>query len=100
MAVLHVHLQDGFSGEPVIIRVDGRVVAQRPSVKTRPQLGLAEIIELSPPDGRHSVEIQFPARMLSEAITLEPGRDLHLGVSLEADGTLSHQVSERPFGYV
>jgi len=100
MSVLHVHLQDGFSGEPVTIRLNGQTVVQKPSVKTRPQLGLAEIIDLSPPHGRVTLEIQVPAQVLSETITLEPSRDLYLGLSLRADGTLTHQVSESPFGYV
>jgi hypothetical protein len=100
MAVLHVHLQDGFSGEPVTIRLDGRTVVEKSSVKTRPQLGLAEIIELSPPHGRLTLEVQVPAQVLRETITLDPDRDLYLGLSLRADGTLSHQVSESPFGYV
>ena len=100
MAVLNVHLQDGFSGEPVTIRINGRIVAQRPSVKTRPQLGLADVIQLSPPDERLIVEIQLPAQSLTETVTLDPSRDLYLGVNLRADGTLTHQVSESPFGYV
>jgi len=100
MSVLHVHLQDGFSGEPVTIRLNGQTVVQKPSVKTRPQLGLAEIIDLSPPHGRVTLEIQVPAQVLSETITLDPSRDLYLGLSLQADGTLTHQVSESPFGYV
>ena len=100
MAMLHIHLQEGFSGEPVTIRLNGRTVVEKQSVKTRPQLGLAEIIDLSPPHGRLTLEIQVPAQVLSEILTLDPNRELYFGLSLRADGTLSHKVSESPFGYV
>lgn len=100
MAVLHVHLQDGFSGEPVRIRLDGKTVIENSAVTTRPQLGLAEIIPLELPAGRHTLEVQVPAHTQAETITLQPGQELHLGLSLGPDGGLSLRISESPFGYV
>lgn len=100
MAMLYVHLQDGFSGEPVTIRLDGKTVAENSAVKTRPQLGLAEIIPLEVPPGRHTLEVQVPAHTQVETITLGPDQELYIGLSLNPDGGLSHRISESPFGYV
>jgi hypothetical protein len=100
MAVLHVHLQDGFSGEPVRIRLDGKTVIENPAVTTRPQLGLAELIPLELPAGRHTLEVQVPAHTQVQTFTLTSGQELHVGLSLNPDGGLSYRISESPFGYV
>lgn len=100
MATLQVHLQEGFEGEPVVLRLGGRIVADRPSVSTRPQLGLAEIVRLDVPPGHHVLEVALPARHRSEEIPFDLDRELHLALSLERDGTLRHRSSESTFGYV
>ena len=103
MATLHVHLQDGFVGEPVTVRVGPRVALERTDVKTRPQLGLAARGEL--PDvatGPQTVSVTLPARServhelqveVSEPVT-------YLGLSVDDSGTITHRISTQTFGYL
>ncbi|MFL5403888.1 MAG: hypothetical protein ACJ8BF_13835 [Gemmatimonadales bacterium] len=100
MSTVHVHLQEGFDGEPVILRLDGRVVANRATVRTRQQLGLAEIIQLDTSPGHHELEVVLPARNRVQTIPFDLQQELHLGLNLESDGVVTHRISQSTFGYV
>ncbi len=100
MAVLHVHLQDGFVGEPIVLRLNDRTVAQRDRVRTRPQLGLAEQLDVEAPDGPATLTIELPSRARSRSFALDLTRPLHVGISVEPDGSVSHRILEHPIGYV
>ena len=101
MLTLHLHLQDGFAGEPVEVRVDGRTAWEKAQVRTRPQLGLADAIELQVPRGEVSVEVRLAGRDAQAcAVTLDAARTPFLGVSLDAEGRLVHKLSPDTFGYV
>jgi hypothetical protein len=98
--LLHVHLQDGFVGEPVVIRLGGRTLSEKSQVRTRPQLGLAEVFELDLPAGSHTLEVTLPKRDQTDTIPLDLDRELHLGITIDADGSLRHRISEGTFGYL
>jgi hypothetical protein len=46
MPILKIDLQDGFNGDRVTVRVDGRVVYDKPQVRTRTQIGLADSVQV------------------------------------------------------
>ena len=100
MPLLHVHLQDGFVGEPVVIRLAGRTLSEKSHVRTRPQLGLAENFELDLPAGHHTLEVTLPERDQTDTIPLDLDRELHLGITIDPDGSLRHRTSEGTFGYL
>jgi len=100
MPTLHTALQEGFTDDEVILRIDGREVFHQSGVKTRLQIGLAATHEAQVTPGPVSVEVELPARRLARTLPLQVSEDTFLGVSLEAAGTLRHVISHEPFGYV
>ena len=98
--MLHTALQEGFTGDEVILRIDGREVFHKTGVKTRLQIGLAATHEVQVTQGPVSLEVELPGRRLTQTLPLNVSDDTYLGVSLEPVGTLRHVVSREPFGYV
>jgi hypothetical protein len=98
MPRLHIALQDGFTGEPVAISVDGREIYRKDHVRTRTQIGHADTIETTHDDGPARIEIR--ARGTSETITPTIAGDLYLGVSIAGDGRIAHRASPQPFRYM
>jgi len=81
MATLQIHLQEGFSDDPVIVHVNGQEVFRKEGVTTKLLLGYAETATAQIAEGSASVEIALPARNLSETITLQAVGTIHLGLS-------------------
>ena len=100
MALLHVDLQEGFTGDSVVVRVNGKEMFQKLGVRTRVQTGYADSFETNVADGSAEVEVVLPLRNLSESIHLEASEPVYLGVSLTREGRISYQVSHEPFGYL
>jgi len=100
MPTLHTALQEGFTGDEVILRIDGREVFHKSGVKTRLQIGLAATHEALVTPGAVTVELEFPARRLAQSVPLQVAEDTYLALSVEPNGTLRHKVSREPFGYV
>ena len=100
MPTLHVHLRDGFEDEPVVVRVNDAVALDEVGVRTRPQLGLAAIHELSVPDGPLDVRIELPGRARTHALTVDATRMPYLGVSVGPDGGPDVVSTADAFGYV
>jgi hypothetical protein len=98
MALLTIDLQDGFVGETVAIRIDGRELASVERVQTRPQLGLAHRIERELPPGRHQLDIELPGRALRHTLDVETDAPVFVGVSVAA-GALVCKVQEREYWY-
>lgn len=98
--MLHTALQEGFSGDEVVVRIDGREVFHRSGVKTRTQIGRAATHEENVPAGAVAVEISLPARKLGLRLPLQLTQDTYLGVSLTPEGQIAHVLSHEPFGYV
>jgi len=98
VANLHVALQDGFDGDTVVVRVDGRTVYRRVGVRTLTQISRADAFDVEI-DGPVSVEISLPDRALSTVVSVpERPEGAYLGVSVLHDA-LVHRLSAEPFGY-
>ncbi len=100
MAVLHIALQEGFTGDEVVIRVEGKEVFHKSNVKTRTQIGFADSVDVAVEPGRASVEILLPARNISVSVPVALSARLYLAVSLRADNTLTCKTSNSAFGYL
>jgi hypothetical protein len=98
MPLLHVDLQEGFGGEPILITVNGRELFRKASVRTRTQIGLADSFELTLPAGTAHIEVT--ARGTTHTIAAPLSADLYLGVSITPDGQIVHKQSAHAFGYV
>ena len=98
MPLLHIALQEGFTGEPVAITIDGREIYRKDQVRTRPQIGHADTIETTHDAGPARIEIR--ARGTSSTITESLTGDLYLAVSIATDGRIAHHASTQPFRYM
>ena len=94
MATICIDLQDGFSGDDVIVRVNGREVSRLSGVRTKRTLGLARSVEVDAPDGPVTLEIEVPGKARGTAEVREP----NVGVSLQGSD-VRFIANEKPFGY-
>lgn len=100
MALLHIALQEGFTNDTVIIRINGKEIFHKPGVKTRLQIGYADSIEINVQEGSVKVEITLPLRNLSESTVLQVLKPVYLGVSITPENKISCRSSYEPFGYL
>ena len=98
MAVLHLALQEGFTGDEVTVTVDGEQMLHRTEVATRSQIGLAERADLTVEAGRHTVTVS--ARGASATIDVDVVDTVYVGISLDRSGAIEHRVSREPFRYL
>jgi hypothetical protein len=96
---LHVALQEGFTGDRVVVKVNGAEVADRPEVTTRNQIGFAEAVEFEVPEGEAIVEVDVPARRLTASARCEVEETTYVGVSIEHD-RLELRTQREAFGYL
>jgi hypothetical protein len=99
MALLHIALQEGFTGEPVIVRIDGKEAYRKEQLKTKLQIGYADSFEVNVEEGPVKVEILVPTKGLSESFEVQVLSPVYVGVSID-QGRISHRISSEPFGYV
>jgi hypothetical protein len=97
MPLLHVALQEGFGGEPVVVSLNDRELFRKDDVRTRTQIGRADSFELTVPNG--DARIDVTARGTTTPIPLSLSADLYIGVSVTPEGTIVHKQSTEPFGY-
>jgi len=98
--VLRIHLQEGFSGDTVIIRVGGREVARREGVTTLTQIGVADVFDLEVGTEPVSVETEVVTRGIAGAIRIEaPGETGHVGISVVEGGRLEQKAQKEPYLY-
>jgi len=97
--MLHVALQEGFTRDRVVVKLNGAEVANRPEVTTRNQIGFAEAVELDVPEGDAAVEVEVPARNLSESVKVAIEANTYVGVSI-VDGHLELRAQREAFGYL
>jgi hypothetical protein len=98
--MLHIALQEGFTGEAVSIIVNGQEVFRKSGVKTRLQSGYADAVEVPVPAGAVEVRIAVEARQPPMTLSLEVRQPLYVGVSLSAEGELTSRTAVEPFGYL
>ena len=98
MAKLGIHLQDGFTGEEIVVKVNGEERLRRKDVRTRRVLGLAEHSEIDVDDGPLSIEVSVPSRGLEKHVNLEASDKVYVGISLAGDD-VRVIARKTPFGY-
>lgn len=92
---LEVHLQAGFTGQTVLIDLDGQRLAEI-AARTPLQLGLAHRLDLQAEAGQ-TLTVRVPARSLVRSYTI--GReDEVVTVNLDDAGLTVESARERP-GY-
>jgi hypothetical protein len=96
---LHVALQEGFTHDRVMVKVNGAEVANRPEVTTRNQIGFAESVEFEVPEGEATVEVEVPARRLTATVRCAVDEKMYVGVSIEND-RLELRTQREAFGYL
>jgi hypothetical protein len=98
MASLHIHLQEGFCGEEVVVTVDGEERLRKGDVRTRRMLALASHDTFDVAEGPHAVDISIPARGIEKRIDVDAQGDVYVGLGLASDG-LRVRVRDTRFGY-
>ncbi len=98
MATLSIHLQEGFTGDTVLIDVNGKEVFHEEDVRTKLLLGYAAIIDVEVEQPPAQVTIELPEKELSSCIPVPIMGATYLGISLE-DDEVSSMISQKPFGY-
>jgi hypothetical protein len=96
---LHVALQEGFTADRVVVKVNGAEVANRPEVTTRNQIGFAEAVEFEVPEGEAKVEVEVPDRRLTATVRCDVDEKTYVGVSIEHD-RLEMRTQREAFGYL
>lgn len=98
MGALHIALQDGFAGEPVVIRLDGREVYRKDRVRTDIRISRADAVDVETADGAGALEVEARGQTASTAV--DPAREPYVAVSLDGAGRPQFRASAEPFGYL
>ncbi len=100
MARVTIDLQEGFTGDTVVIHLNGREVYRCNDVKTRLQIGLADRVETVVQERAATVEIGLPTKGLKIAEAIPADADIFVGVNVEVEGNLTVQTQCHEFSYV
>jgi hypothetical protein len=98
MASLSIDFQEGFTGEAVIVEVNGKEVFRQEEVKTKRMLGLATSFEAQLPERGLHVKVILPNRNASKSIELRGKESYYLGVSVN-EGKIEFTIFDKPMGY-
>jgi hypothetical protein len=96
-----IDLQDGFTGQPVEIRVNGKTVYSQLQVTTKKLLGIADSVTIENSSKQDGVSILLNVGKDSRQYRIdldEKSKGDYVGINIE-DGQLQHIVSKHPFGY-
>jgi len=100
MPVLKVDLQEGFTGETVVLRLNGDEV-YRGAPKTRMQIGLAVSKSFDLPPQHLELEVTTPLSGASESLELDLFQDSFVKVNLLPDGKIDLKaVKEEDLRYI
>jgi hypothetical protein len=99
MPLLHLAFQEGFDGDTVVVRVDGKEIFRNDNVKTRLQIGYADSFEGNFNEGPVTIDILLPIKNISETVPLQLTATKYLGISIQ-QGRINCRISDQPFGYV
>jgi hypothetical protein len=70
MPPLQIDFEDGFDGDTVVVRVEGRELWRQDGVTTNVAISLAAIAQVEVPESAH-VEVEIPTRSLSTTTRIE-----------------------------
>ena len=94
---LHVELQEGFDDDRVEVTIGGSRF-EFPSLRTRYQIGLADVIDVEVPAGEVDVRVALPDRSLEARSGYTPDAETWLAVNL-VSGVVEFTWSDEPFFY-
>jgi hypothetical protein len=96
---VHFALQDGFSNDDVVVRVDGREVIRESNLKgADPLLPVAALHDVEVQRDTGQVSIEVPTRGLSRSFDLDFEESPYLGIAI-VEGEIALRRSSRPFEY-
>ena len=98
MAIVEIHLQEGFQDDEVVVLMDGREVFSGPSVTSQALLGLAETISLETDTEGHEITVELPRLGISGNTSVPASERSYVGVT-KMDDHLELIVTGEPFGY-
>ena len=98
MPELQLDFQAGFSGDTVVVSINGRELLRREGISTDYSIGRADSASVEVPEGWVKLKIAVPGRGVSAAVVVDASATPHLGVSVGA-GHLEHRTSATPFEY-
>ena len=84
MPTFKIDLQEGFDGDRVVIRVDGRPVYDKQGVSTRMQIGLADSVQVET-GSEAELAVQLPDKGLEGTVKLFVEETPNVGVSVEGE---------------
>jgi hypothetical protein len=94
-------LQEGFVDDTVRISTGNRVIHQLEHIKTRTQIGLAQMLEIALAEGEDKVKFEIPAKGLEATLDIAASAATNWAVSVNPDQTkLEVTQSAEPFGYL
>lgn len=98
-STIYTHLQNGFSGDDVVIKIDGAEVYHNDSVVTMNVLGLADIDSSDQSNGMHEISININNGVIhTENYNLT--QDVYVGINLNpSDSSITFQYSAEPYYY-
>ncbi|HWW61459.1 MAG TPA: hypothetical protein VN181_08840 [Thermoanaerobaculia bacterium] len=96
MPTLDIHLQEGFAGDEVIVRIDGEERLRRAAVHTRRALSLAEHVTFEVDAGAHVIDVSV--RGIERRIAVDVADKLYVGIGVK-DDELRVRVRDKQFGY-
>ena len=99
MFSLRIDLQEGFSGDTVIVTVDGSEVYRKSGVSTRLPVGVADSFEVQLDADQGRVSVDVATRGLTDATDIRPSKFPYLGVSLSG-GRIAFEPSAELFRYL
>lgn len=82
MQTLHLVLEDGFEGDTVVIRADGRELFREDDVTTRTQISHAGDAQVEVPEGLVTLEVEVPTQGVSDRVEVDAAATPVVGLSL------------------
>jgi hypothetical protein len=95
---LHIALHEGFSGDTVTVKVNGKEVQRLEAAKTDYRIGVAHAFSVPVAAGKATVEVSLPRKSIAGSTVIDVRGPLHLGVAVSGS-EIRFQVSEEPFRY-
>lgn len=106
MAKLTVDIQEGFRGDSVVVKVDGKVAFSKDGVTTQLLRGPAAAFSTEVNDSGRPVKLHVivKTRNLEGSKEYRVNEDMHVGISIEESGSGGGKEEivfrEGPFGYL
>ena len=97
--ILGLDFQDGFRGDSIVVRVDGKSVYHEEGITTQLLLGVADSFTTRVRRGAVQIDILVETQDLARSISLEVLGDTYLGVSIVAGELQSMPPRDEPFPY-